>query len=67
MVTRVEVNSTAITAVRREANGEMTVEFSSGSETVYNDVPENVFQDFVNASSVGRYFNQNIRGQYEEG
>jgi len=66
MVTRVEVNSTAITAVRREANGEMTVEFSSGSEAVYLDVPENVFQDFVNAPSVGRYFNQNIRGQYEE-
>lgn len=66
MVTRVEVNSTAIRAVRREGNGDVTVEFSSGTEASYADVPEDVFQEFVSADSVGRYFNQNIKGVYDE-
>lgn len=28
-------------------------------------VPENVFRDFVNASSVGGYYHRHIRGRYQ--
>ena len=32
---------------------------------VYHDVPEDVYDQLVSADSVGGYYNQNIKGQYE--
>ena len=32
---------------------------------VYRDVPEDVYHQLISADSVGGYYNQNIKGQYE--
>lgn len=38
--------------------------FNSGLLYYYSDVPKTVYEELLNAGSVGRYFNQNIRGVY---
>ena len=32
----------------------------------YYDVPENVYYDMKNSSSLGKFFHANIKGQYSE-
>lgn len=55
----IKVNSSAINSISY-ANGDLTIEFNSGRSYVYHDVPADVYLDFLNADSHGRYFNQNI-------
>lgn len=42
----------------------LTVEFHSGINYDYDNVPMSVVQDLVSASSQGKYFNQKIDGKY---
>ncbi|MCK5602708.1 KTSC domain-containing protein [Candidatus Pacearchaeota archaeon] len=42
----------------------MEVEFNNGCHYEYKDVPESVFNDFVEADSPGRAFASEIKGQY---
>ncbi len=44
---------------------ELGVRFNNGSEYVYSGVPGEVFADFLDAESAGKYLNQAIKGQYE--
>ncbi len=44
----------------------LTIEFHDGSRYAHKPVPENVYQEFVNAPSQGQYFNANIRRKYKE-
>lgn len=37
----------------------------SQAEYIYFDVPDSVYEDLVNADSVGSYYNSSIKGQYE--
>lgn len=37
----------------------------SGAEYHYFDVPEDVWESFYDSTSLGRYFNANIKGNYE--
>ncbi|CQH21614.1 KTSC domain-containing protein [Yersinia enterocolitica] len=43
----------------------LEVEFKNGSLYQYLDVPEHIFPELITASSVGIYFNENIRNNYE--
>lgn len=43
---------------------EMDVEFESGSEYTYYNVPKLVFEAFVTDDSPGRFFHQRIKNQY---
>lgn len=43
---------------------ELHIKFSSGSEYVYNEVPQSVFDDFLDAPSKGRFFSATIKGSY---
>jgi len=43
---------------------ELTVEFVKGGTYSYQGVPEEVFQAMQSASSVGRFFLNEIKGQY---
>ena len=43
----------------------LRVKFRSGKTYTYNKVPETVFEEFQAAESHGRFFNENIKGQYE--
>ena len=48
-----------------EETKELHVQFNSGSEYVYQDVPAGVYQDFLDADSKGKYLNEYIKGVYE--
>lgn len=63
---RHSVDSSSISVVEETANGGMIVEFKKGGKYEYSNVPLSVIQDFLNSSSVGRFFNEEIRGNYEE-
>lgn len=42
----------------------MRIRFKSGNEYDYIGFPEDLYEDFLNAPSAGKYFSQNIRNQY---
>lgn len=42
----------------------LQVEFIVGSIYQYDEVPETVYHDFLNAPSHGRFFEQEIKGHY---
>lgn len=44
--------------------GTLYVEFKGGSRYKYADVPETEYEAFLNASSPGRFFNDNIKDAY---
>jgi hypothetical protein len=57
------VNSSAIRAVGYDGYT-LTVEFHTGRTYDHPGVPNSVYREFINASSMGAYYNQNIRGRY---
>lgn len=59
------MDSSAIASVGYDPKREtLEVEFKSGNVYRYFDVPEEVYQDLLQARSKGRYFGSYIRGQY---
>lgn len=44
----------------------LEVEFNSGAIWQYFDVPESVYYEMQSASSCGKFFLANIKGQYPE-
>ena len=63
MFALIPVNSTAIRAVGY-FGGILTVEFHSGRVYDHTGAPVWVFLEFMGASSLGAYYNANIRGSY---
>lgn len=57
-------DSTFIKHVHWEENQTLIITFSTNSVWAYYQVPEQVYFDLVNASSLGSYFNKNIRNIY---
>ena len=57
------VDSTAIRAVGYDGYT-LTVEFITGRVYDHPDVPEWVYHELMNASSIGAYYNRRIRGKY---
>lgn len=61
----VYVDSVSITAVGHDSDSlELHVQFVSGEVYVYENVPSNIFEEFVNAPSKGSYFNREVRPAY---
>lgn len=59
------VSSSNIAAVGyNEATKKLHVQFHNGSTYVYDDVPADVHEALVNADSVGKYFNANVKDVY---
>jgi hypothetical protein len=60
----IPVNSSSISAVDYQG-GTLFVQFHT-SDTIYSHhgVPYSVFVEFMNASSMGSYYNRHIRGRY---
>lgn len=58
------VNSSSIRAVGYDGN-HLFVQFHT-SDTIYDHpgVPYDIYVSFMNASSMGAYYNQHIRGRY---
>ena len=61
------INSTAIESCSSNAEEQtLTVIFYSGVSVTYLDVGQDTVQELLNAPSVGKFYNQNIRGQFQE-
>ena len=62
---RVPVKSSNLAAVGYdERNKTLEIEFNSGGIYQYFEVEKTIFDGLMNAESHGRFFNQNIKGQY---
>lgn len=59
-----EVDSSVIAAVGY-THGLLFIKFNSGDTYLYFDVPYYQYNDLFNASSVGSYYNEEIKGNYE--
>ena len=64
-MTMQSVNSSNIAAVGYDADSQtLTIEFRSGGTYEFYDVPEAVHQSLMQSSSLGSYFQSEIRGRY---
>ena len=62
---RIPVSSSNISSVGYDAATQtLQVEFLSGSLYQYFDVPQIIFEDFINAGSKGKYLAFQIKGIY---
>lgn len=61
----ISVDSSNISAVGYDdESSTLQVEFNNGMSYQYFDVPEILFEELVNADSVGGYLAENIKGSY---
>jgi hypothetical protein len=62
---RTPVSSSNIASIGYNASTlTLEVEFRDGSIYQYFDVPENVYQEFMQASSKGQFLHANIKNNY---
>lgn len=60
------VTSSQIKAVGYEASTRtLAVQFNSGSIYHYANVPPTVYDEFVSAESIGKYFGEHIKGHFD--
>lgn len=61
----VSVVSSNISAIKYDnSDNSLSVRFKDGDEYEYFDVPLALYNDFMNASSKGRFFHQNVKDNY---
>jgi hypothetical protein len=62
---RTPVASTNLRAIGYDSDGQtLEVEFTNGSVYRYSGVPQDRYDALMSASSVGSYFNANIKNSY---
>ena len=62
---RIPVKSTTLAALAYHGSlWQLELEFRNGSVYLYSAVPEHTYQELLQASSKGQYFNRNIRGRF---
>ena len=62
---RTPVKSTNVAYVGYDPEKQiLEVEFHGGNVYQYYDVPETIFKELLNASSIGKYLNKRIKGVY---
>jgi hypothetical protein len=60
------VESKHIAAVGYDANTRtLTVRFKSGGTYTYHDVPEQLYEEMLDAPSIGQFHSLQIRGRFE--
>jgi hypothetical protein len=62
---RIPVSSSMIREVETTDDGNLVVVFNTGKVYKYNNVPDDIKKDMLNADSVGKYFSENIKNKYE--
>lgn len=59
---RQSVESSNLASIGYDAENEiLEIEFNHGGIYQYFDVPENIYDELMNASSYGQYFDRNIK------
>lgn len=67
-VKRTDVDSSMLTSVGYdEKKNILEVEFNHGGIYEYYDVEKEIYDDLMNADSLGRYFINNIKDDYDYG
>jgi hypothetical protein len=62
---RIFLKSTTINSVAYNPEDRMLeIEFQGGKVYHYHNVPQDVYYSLLNATSAGKYFNENIRDLY---
>jgi hypothetical protein len=65
---RREITSTMIRSIGHDSESSvLEIEFLSGAVWQYHDFSESDWYAFDGAESQGKYYHQNIKGQYREG
>ena len=60
-----KVSSTAITQITyRTKTRVLYIHMVSGEHLAYENVPQEVYEEFISAGSKGKYFNANVRNNY---
>lgn len=60
-----EVVSTQLAAVGYDADKKaLKIQFNSGGEYLYSDVPQDIYEQLLNAPSVGQFFNANVKWNF---
>lgn len=59
------VDSSAIRTIVENVDGTVDVVFPNGSRYRYRGIPRSLVSSWVNASSVGAFFNKEIRDKFE--
>jgi KTSC domain len=60
------LNSTALSsAAYDDESMELEITFASGRTYTFHEVPKNVYDSLVSASSPGSYYNSEIKGIYQ--
>lgn len=60
------ISSSAITwAEYNKTSGELTLTFTSGNNYTYHGVPPEIYAQFIDAPSQGKFFNQFIKDRYD--
>lgn len=63
---RTPVSSSTVASIGYDkSTSTLEVEFNNGSIYQYYSVPEDTYVALINASSHGKYLNQNIKRQYQ--
>jgi hypothetical protein len=63
---RQKVFSSNLASIGYDADNQiLEIEFNHGGVYQYFDVPEDVYEDLMNADSHGKYFVSNIKDDYE--
>jgi hypothetical protein len=63
---RQQVESSNLASIGYDLENQiLEVEFKHGGIYQYFEVPENIFEELMNADSHGVYFSANIRNEYE--
>lgn len=63
---RQTVDSSNLASIGYDSNSLiLEIEFNHGGVYQYFDVPENVYEELMNADSHGVYFSANIRNDYQ--
>ena len=64
-MTTTKVKSSVIAEIGYdEETKQLEVVFTNGARFRYADVPQEVYEEFIAAKSVGQFFGTKIRGQY---
>jgi len=64
MLTWIQLQSSVIAAVAYQG-GSLFVRIKSGEEYEYYDVPKKVYEELIKATSVGYYYNTQVKTQYD--
>lgn len=59
------VDSSVIKNVRFKTEGIMDVQFTSGQVYSYYEVPQSIYENLINAESVGMFFQNNVKGNFK--